>query len=491
MRARSTWVALAAALIAFDAGAATVLVTNLTDGASTCPSAGACTLRGAIAFAIADDSIEFAPALVFPATVQLAGTELTINKNLTLIGPGSEQLAVRAASARRVLAVTVGNVTIEKIALIDGMNVGLGGVSAAPGSGGFGQSAADGEGGCIRTSAGTSLVLRQVALRSCEAAGGNGGAGGSGINAAPPGPGGSGGSGGSARGGAIASLGQLTLIESSVQSSTARGGAGGMGGAGGNSTFLTTGGDGAAGGTSGSVRGGAIHVAPGGALLIRNSTLAGNTATTSVGGFGGNGGQGSGFPDGRGGNGGAGGSAAGGQVFLAGSLSLADVEFSTLGPAAVVIGPGGIPGSGSQSGAAGVTGVRGGEVLSTTTTQPRVLKSAFVGNNIAVDCEGTVNANGVNLDSDNSCTGFTLQGTSAATFRNPTFEVQRGRAVLVPLGSSPLIDSAASCNSLSGSVVAIDQSGQARPVDGNSDGTAVCDVGAIEYDPRLFGNGFE
>lgn len=491
MRVRSVWVALTTVVIASNAGAATVVVTNLTDGASTCPSASACTLRGAIAFAMPDDSIQFAPALVFPAIMQLAGTELTINKNLTIIGPGPEQLAVRAATARRVLAVTSGILILEKIALTDGIALVPNGASAPPGSGAPGQSGQDAEGGCVRTSAGTSLLLRQVALRSCEVAGGNGGAGGSATNGSPS-IGGPGGNGGAARGGAIFALGQLTLIESSVQSSTARGGAGAAGGAGSNAIFLGGGGDGGVGGTSGSARGGAIHVAAGGALLIRNSTLAGNTVTTSVGGFGGNGGNGLAFSDGRGGNGGAGGSAAGGQVFLAGSLLLADIEFATLGPAAVVNGPGGFPGGGSPSGASGVSGVRGGELLSSTTTPARVLASAFVGNGIAADCEGpAVSAVGASVDSDDSCAGFTLQGVFATIFRSPIFEVQNGRAVLLPSPTSLLIDSASSCNGLAGGAVTTDQSGKARPLDGNSDGTAVCDVGAIEFDPRLFGNGFE
>lgn len=49
---------------------------------------------------------------------------------------------------------------------------------------------------------------------------------------------------------------------------------------------------------------------------------------------------------------------------------------------------------------------------------------------------------------------------------------------------SPAIDAAPACN-LGGSVVAVDQIGDPRPVDGDSDGDAACDAGAHEWRPTL------
>ncbi len=89
-----------------------------------------------------------------------------------------------------------------------------------------------------------------------------------------------------------------------------------------------------------------------------------------------------------------------------------------------------------------------------------------------------------------TCAGFNLHGAYAANFRG-TDDVQGGRVVLLPRPGSLVVDVAANCNDIFNNVVAFDQGGRARPVDGDLDGTATCDVGAIEFDPRLFGNGFE
>ncbi len=115
---------------------------------------------------------------------------------------------------------------------------------------------------------GTSLALKSVAIRDCEARAGNGGAGGSGANASPAG---NGGNGGAARGGAILALGQPTLANSNVQQSFARAGAGGDGGTGGNGGIFSTEGNGGGGGNAGLARGGAVFVDTGGALLFGSS----------------------------------------------------------------------------------------------------------------------------------------------------------------------------------------------------------------------------
>ncbi len=485
-----SWLCLLA-LAAADVRSATVVVTNLGDAAGTCPSSASCTLRAAIAAALPNDRIEFDAALVFPANLTLSGTELAFNKNLTIVGPGADRLSVRAAPSRRVLSVTTGSVVIERLELAGGRQFGSNGPSGSPGSGTGGVNGGVAEGGCVRTSAGTSLVLDRASIRDCIAQGGSGGNGGSGASGNPPGNGGPGGAGGFARGGAIAVDGQLTLVDASISGALSAGGAGGVGGAGGaGSIFANREGAGGNGGAGGGAQGGAIQVGAGGALLLRNSTLAGNSVGAGNGGNGGAGGDGAAIGIGAGGNGGIGANAQGGQVHLNTAVALADVEFSSLGPAGMTGGNGGIGGQGDPNGASGVSGLRSGENLFAASA-PRIRSSLLVGNNAAVDCFGAVTASGANADSDDSCAGFTRQGSFAANFRGPAIDTEGGRAVILPLPGSLSIDSAADCNDLAGAAVSSDQSGRVRPLDGDGNGSAICDIGAVEFSNALFANGFE
>jgi len=477
-------------LAVMHASAATIVVTSLGDAAGTCPNASTCTLRTALASAIPNDRIEFSASFVLPATITLAVNELVIDRSLVIAGPGADRLVVVAAPNRRALSLTSGTVAIEGIALVGGRAGGFNGASALAGSGQSGGAGVAAEGGCIRTSAATSLALDGVAIRDCEARAGNGGAGGSGAAGSPPGNGGNGGFGGAARGGAILALGQLTLANSSVQQSFALAGAGGDGGAGGNGGVFSSEGTGGGGGNAGVARGGAVFVETGGALLVRNSTFVANGAIARAGGRGGNGGDGFATGIGIGGAGGIGGNASGGQMFLATSLALADIEFAAMGPATIAAGPGGMGGNGNPNGPTGANGVTRGEVYFSDHSA-RVRASLLIGAAAAADCFGLVQDQGSNADSDNSCAGFALQGTFAANFRSGAIDEERGRAVLLPLPGSFSIDAAASCNDIAEQPVLIDQSGRTRPLDGNFDGTATCDVGAIEFDPRLFSNGFE
>ena len=103
-----------------------------------------------------------------------------------------------------------------------------------------------------------------------------------------------------------------------------------------------------------------------------------------------------------------------------------------------------------------------------------------VGNTTAVGCNGPVDA--VSL-------GWNLTFDSTCGFRQPT-DLQSTDAKLGPLGTfggttpsrvpspgSPAIDSGRPTCS------ATDQRGRLRPADGNADGTAACDRGAIEVQP--------
>ena len=470
--------ALSAVLLVGEVSAATVVVANLGDAPGVCPGA-TCTLRAAITAAQEGDTVVFDSTLAFPSSLILGGSELTIAKDLTVLGPGPDRLTLSAGAQSRVLQVTAGSVRIVGLGLANGLHRTAVGNPGNAGRGHAGESVAAAEGGCVRVSASASLHLERVALVSCQARGGNGGNGANGTSGVIGGAGGTGGDGGSAFGGAIASFGELTLIESSIQGALALAGTGGRGGDGGSSMMGIPSGMGGAGGNGGTTRGAALYIAAGTTLVAHNSTV---TAGTASGGTGGDGGVSNGLS----GVGGDGGAAEGGGAYLGPTLALADLEFVSLGPATMQAGPGGAGGGGAPAGAAGLA--RGEAVFADTT--PRVRYAVFAGNDAASDCHGAINASGTNFASDASC-GFALQGTYDANFFGPGVQEIAGRAVLRTRPGALPIDAAADCADLDGMLVQIDGVGRPRPVDGNDDGSAQCDLGAFEFDLRVFRDGFE
>src|SRR5437667_11553041 len=75
------------------ANAATLIVTTAADS-------GAGSLRAALAAVSDGDTIQFDPALN-GQTISLTSAELTIDKNITINGPGLTQLAVSGSNAFR------------------------------------------------------------------------------------------------------------------------------------------------------------------------------------------------------------------------------------------------------------------------------------------------------------------------------------------------------------------------------------------------------
>jgi hypothetical protein len=485
---RSAAPLVAALLLAPAATAATVVVTALGDSAGACPGP-TCTLRAALAAAAAGDEIVFDPALALPATIMLLNDELTVAADLTVTGPGADRLTVQAAAGRRVARITAGVVEVSGLTLAGGRLVIASGLSGPPGSGQHGQPGGAAEGGCLRIDAGAHLSLRDSAVQDCQALAGNGGNGGRGVANTnlgnSGGAGGNGAFGGVAAGGAIAVFGELQLIGSSVADALARGGRGGDGGDGGNGN--TGGGNGGFGGPGGAARGGAVFVAGSGALLLRNSTLTGNALEAGRGGDGGDGGDA--LVDGNGGNGAVGGLAEGGALFVSSGASVAaEVEFATLGPSAVAAGPGGFGGTGNANGGHGLGGEARGEALASATAATRLRHSVATGTGTASDCHGDYLASGSNFGGDGGCAGFTHSGAHGANFVAGS---GGGRQLLRPRPGSLAIDAAGDCNDLAGAAVAGDQLGQPRPIDGDGNGSPLCDLGAIEYTPRIFRDGFE
>ncbi|MFN8540265.1 MAG: hypothetical protein U0232_22660 [Thermomicrobiales bacterium] len=97
-----------------QAAAATITVRSINDSGGTCPGA-TCTLRQAIATAVAGDTIDF--NLPNPSTITLTTGELGINKNLTITGPGLNKLTVSGNNASRVFNITAGTVTISGLTI--------------------------------------------------------------------------------------------------------------------------------------------------------------------------------------------------------------------------------------------------------------------------------------------------------------------------------------------------------------------------------------
>jgi hypothetical protein len=104
----------------------------------------------------------------------------------------------------------------------------------------------------------------------------------------------------------------------------------------------------------------------------------------------------------------------------------------------------------------------------------------------APDCSGSIDSWGYNLIGD----------TSGCTFNSSTGDLLDVTPNLFPvaihsgyhplLPGSPAIDAGNpdGCTDDQGNLLTTDQRGKARPLDGNNDGMAVCDIGAYEFDPE-------
>jgi CSLREA domain-containing protein len=182
-------------------------------------------LREAIQVAAAGDTVAFTPSL--SGAITLGGEQLTVDKNLTINGPGSGVLSISGNNASRVLSVDFGaTVTLKGLTIKQGKAQFGGGIN----------------------SEGT-LSLLNCVVTSNNAVGPNG------TSEATNGQ--------EAQGGGILNMGTLSIVDSVVSGNVAQGGAGAYG--------LVV-------GSGGPAFGGGIYNAGGGTTTIADSKVTNNKA---------------------------------------------------------------------------------------------------------------------------------------------------------------------------------------------------------------------
>src|SRR3954462_4643308 len=93
-------------LVSVPAEATTLTVKSNADSGGTCPGA-TCTLRQAIATALAGDTIDFN----LTGTITVSSGSLVISKDLVMTGPGASKLNLAGVGTNSILDIASGNVT--------------------------------------------------------------------------------------------------------------------------------------------------------------------------------------------------------------------------------------------------------------------------------------------------------------------------------------------------------------------------------------------
>ena len=134
-------------------------------------------------------------------------------------------------------------------------------------------------------------------------------------------------------------------------------------------------------------------------------------------------------------------------------------------------------GNSAGSGGGGNIANYGGTVYLAST----LLDTGTSGANCYTINSGTTNDNGYNLSDDGSCS-FT--GTGSQNNATPTLGALAGNGgptqTHLPLLGSPAIDAIPNGTNGCGTTIITDQRGEARPFDGDGNGTETCDIGAVE-----------
>jgi len=254
---------IAALILASSAEAATLTVTSTADAGGSCPGA-TCTLRQAIAMAAEGDTVTF--SLPANSTITLTSGELLINKDLRIAGPGANLLTVARDNTAGKPEFRVFNISPPFVSNI----IGISGLTISNGR-------TNGVGGGILHAGGV-LTLTNNAISGNLASNGGGiwsnaaavaiitGCTVSGNIAVTSGAG-------------IELFGAVTVINSTISGNTAQGNDGGgfYKNFAGTLTIINSTIYG-----NGAVHGGGIATAGSSTPILRNTILAGNTATMSA-----------------------------------------------------------------------------------------------------------------------------------------------------------------------------------------------------------------
>ena len=127
------------------------------------------------------------------------------------------------------------------------------------------------------------------------------------------------------------------------------------------------------------------------------------------------------------------------------------------------------------------------QIATASATQTLTIKNSLLAaNGVAGNCgfgEGLVILAGVNLSSDASCSGFSLNSTNPRL--SPLADNGGPTSTYALQSGSPALDAVVDCSDTNSLPLAADQRGVTRPQG------AACDIGAFELEDHVFGDGFE
>ena len=127
--------------------------------------------------------------------------------------------------------------------------------------------------------------------------------------------------------------------------------------------------------------------------------------------------------------------------------------------------------------AANISSGQGGSLFGGAETASISLKNTLISGGSPNNCNGAVTSQGYNLESANSC-GLNQAGDKVNRYARLAALLYVGSSLTAThalLAGSPAIDGGTNAG-----CPATDESGSARPVDGNRDSSAICDIGASE-----------
>jgi len=474
-------------------------VDSTTDAVDAAPGDGACatadsecTLRAAIqeANALAGDDAIILPSGTYTLTLAGAGEDaaasgdLDLTSHITLSGAGAAATLINANWADRVLHVTGAfTVNLSGVTLTHG-NASGGGIRNDGGALTITDSAisdnnSGGDAGGVFSSG--TLTVANSTFADNNAGAGAGGILNSGALTVADSTFSSNNAGGDA--GGISNSGALTVADSTFSDNNAGAGGGGIF----NSGALTV--SGSAFSTNNASNGGGIYDANGGTVTVTTSAFSGNTAWT-----------GGGIYDGGGaitithsafsGNS----ASTGGGVFTQLDVTIANSTFAgndassgddiyTDSGALVVINStifGSVPEPDLVGRASNGPADSGGGVYNNAgavTLRNTIVASHESGGN----CVGVITNGGNNLDDGTTCGWGSANGSMSNT--NPLLGALTGSPAYLPLNlGSPAIDEGDNAVCAAAPVNNTSQNGVTRPIDGDGNGTATCDMGAFERD---------